>query len=208
LGKKKSPWFKLIAGLVVIIFFGQSCAVIGPKYQKVPVTSNPPQAKITVDNKLVGQTPVNIKLRRNEEHLIRIEMDGYEPAEIVVSPATGDEKSVGSAVMAGIPLTLIGMTFGVLMSLLFAPHNEVDHVDAAWVWGGAAVGAIPGIYIMVSSYKTRLEPERVYVLLKKAGESGHGSAECGSEPGLVQRIEISAEQLSSVNWISISIENK
>ena len=208
MGKKKSPWFKLIAGLVVIIFFGQSCAVIGPKYQKVPVTSNPPQAKITVDNKLVGQTPVNIKLRRNEEHLIRIEMDGYEPAEIVVSPATGDEKSVGSAVMAGIPLTLIGMTFGVLMSLLFAPHNEVDHVDAAWVWGGAAVGAIPGIYIMVSSYKTRLEPERVYVLLKKAGESGHGSAECGSEPGLVQRIEISAEQLSSVNWISISIENK
>jgi hypothetical protein len=111
LGKKKSPWFKLIAGLVVIIFFGQSCAVIGPKYQKVPVTSNPPQAKITVDNKLVGQTPVNIKLRRNEEHLIRIEMDGYEPAEIVVSPATGDEKFVGSAVMAGIPLTLIGMTF-------------------------------------------------------------------------------------------------
>ncbi len=208
MGKKKSPWFKLIAGLVVIVFFGQSCAVIGPKYQKVPVTSNPPQAKITVDNKFVGQTPVNIKLRRNEEHLIRIEMDGYEPAEIVVSPATGDEKSVGSAVMAGIPLTLIGMTFGVLMSLLFAPHNEVDHVDAAWVWGGAAVGAIPGIYIMVSSYKTRLEPERVYVLLKKAGESGQGSAECGSEPGLVQRIEISAEQLSSVNWISISIENK
>jgi len=46
------------------------------------------------------------------------------------------------------------------------------------------------------------------VLLKKAGESGHGSAECGSEPGLVQRIEISAEQLSSVNWISISVENK
>ena len=203
--KRRKGWYKSIAGLLVIVFFGQSCAVIGPKYQKVPVTSNPPQAKITVDDKFVGQTPVNLKLRKNEEHLIRIEMDGYEPAEIVVSPATGDKKSVGSAVMAGIPLTLIGMTFGVLMSLLFAPHNEVDHVDAAWVWGGAAVGAIPGIYIMVSSYQTQLQPQRVYVLLKKA-EEGDQSPASGS--GAVQRLEISTEELSSVNWISISIEKK
>ena len=203
--KKKSSWFKLIAGSVVIVFFGQSCAVIGPKYQKVPVTSNPPQAKITVDDKFVGQTPVNLKLRKNEEHLIRIEMDGYEPAEIVVSPATGDKESVGSAVTAGVPITLIGMAFGALISLLAAPRNEADHVDAAWVLGGMAVGAIPGIYIMVSSYQTQLQPQRVYVLLKKAAEGDQSSA---SESGAVQRLEISTKELSSVNWISIAVENK
>ncbi|HPU93750.1 MAG TPA: PEGA domain-containing protein [Candidatus Saccharicenans sp.] len=203
--KRRKGWYKSIAGLLVIVFFGQSCAVIGPKYQKVPVTSNPPQAKITVDDKFVGQTPVNLKLRKNEEHLIRIEMDGYEPAEIVVSPATGDEKSVGSAVVAGVPLTLIGMAFGALVSLLAAPRNEVDHVDAAWVWGGIAVGAIPGIYIMVSSYQTQLQPQRVYVLLKKAAEGGQSSA---SGSGAVQRLEISTEELSSVKWISIYIDNK
>ena len=208
MSKMRKTWYKSIAGLVVIIFFGQSCAVIGPKYQKVPVTSNPPQAKITVDDKFVGKTPLNLKLSRKDDHVIQIEMDGYEAAKIFVSPQPGSEGSVGSAVAAGVPFTLIGMVFGVLASLLFAPHNEADHVDAAWVLGGAAVGAIPGIYIMVSSYQTQLQPQRVYVLLKKAGETGQGSAEDGSESGSVQRIEISAEQFSSVNWISISIEKK
>jgi len=95
-----------------------------------------------------------------------------------------------------------------VVGLLVAPHDEVGHEEPAWVLGGVALGAVPGIYIMFSSYKTRLDPERVYVLLKKAGEPGQGSAKYGSKSESVQRIEISAEQLSSVNWIRIAVENK
>jgi len=208
LGKKKSPWFKLIAGLVVIVFFGQSCAIIGPKYQTIPVTSNPPQARITVDNKFVGHTPLNLKLSRKDDHVIQIEMEGYEPAKIFVSPQPGSEGSVGSGMGAGLPITLVGMALGLAVGFAVAPHDELGHEKPAWVLGGVALGAVPGIYIMFSSSKTRLDPERVYVLLKKAGDAGQETAERGSEPGLVQRIEISAEQLSSVNWISISVENK
>jgi len=206
MGKRKSSRFKLIAGLVVIVFFSQSCAVIGPKYQTIPVTSNPAQAGITVDNKFVGQTPLNLKLSRKDDHVIQIEMEGYEPAKIFVSPQPGSEGSAGSGMAAGLPMTLVGMTLGLVVGLFVAPQDKVAHEEESpWVLGGIALGAVPGIYIMVSSFKTRLEPERVYVLLKKAGETGQGSA---SESGSVQRIEISAEELSSVNWISIAVEKK
>jgi hypothetical protein len=206
MGKRKSSRFKLIAASVAIVFFAQSCAVIGPKYQTIPVTSNPPQARITVDNKFVGQTPLNLKLSRKDDHVIQIEMEGYEPAKIFVSPQPGSEGSAGSGMAAGLPMTLVGMTLGLVVGLFVAPQDKVAHEEESpWVLGGIALGAVPGIYVMFSSYQTQLQPQRVYVLLKKAAEGDQSSA---SGSGVVQRIEISTEELSSVNWISIAVEKK
>jgi hypothetical protein len=61
----------------------QGCAVMARRpSQEIPVTSHPGGAKIIVNGKAMGVTPLNLKLARKKDHLIRIEKAGYVPLEI------------------------------------------------------------------------------------------------------------------------------
>jgi len=53
--------------------------------QTIPVTSNPIGARIMVDGKEMGSTPLRIKVKRNKSHSIRAEMPGYNPLEIKIT---------------------------------------------------------------------------------------------------------------------------
>ena len=73
----------VIAILVMNVFLLQNCATISRgSSQKIPVTSNPIGARIIVNGEEVGNTPLNLKLKRKENHVIRIEKQGYHPLEI------------------------------------------------------------------------------------------------------------------------------
>lgn len=62
-----------------------SCAtIVNGTTQRITFTSCPPHANIWVDNCKMGQTPAMIDLTRSDNHLIRIELDGYAPYEILV----------------------------------------------------------------------------------------------------------------------------
>jgi len=75
-----------IVSTLAIILVIQSCATImhGSK-QDVGISSNPSEAKITVDSQKYGTTPVNIKLKRNSSHTVRLELAGYEPYETTLT---------------------------------------------------------------------------------------------------------------------------
>lgn len=62
------------------------CATImnGTK-QPLGVTSNPSNANIWVDNYYVGQTPSIIQMSRDNDHIVRVELEGYYPYEIPVT---------------------------------------------------------------------------------------------------------------------------
>lgn len=61
-----------------------SCATImhGPT-QTMGISSNPSDAHVWIDRQYVGETPMTVRLKRNENHHIQIELAGYLPYEIV-----------------------------------------------------------------------------------------------------------------------------
>jgi hypothetical protein len=57
-----------------------ACATImHGTHQDVGITSVPPGAIVIVDNVQYGRTPVIAKLSRKDNHIVRIEMPGYQP---------------------------------------------------------------------------------------------------------------------------------
>ena len=76
-----SPHFILIA--VGCLLFQIGCATIFQgRMQTIEVTSDPPGAKVFIDDKQISTTPVDIKVRRKDFHVIRLEKEGYAPYEI------------------------------------------------------------------------------------------------------------------------------
>lgn len=55
--------------------------MINTTTQEVELKSNPPNAKITVDGKKFGTSPQVVNIDRNSDHVIKFELDGYEPYE-------------------------------------------------------------------------------------------------------------------------------
>jgi hypothetical protein len=66
--------------LVCVLAFNiVGCAsVMNGSSQNIGITSTPTGAKVTVDNKVVGITPVVTDLSRKEGHAVSIEMPGVE----------------------------------------------------------------------------------------------------------------------------------
>jgi len=64
-------------------FLLQGCAIMARgTSQEIPVTSHPGGARITVNGKNMGVTPLSLKLAKKKDHLIRIEKEGYVPIEV------------------------------------------------------------------------------------------------------------------------------
>ena len=49
--------------------------------QEVGISSTPTKAKVTVDSQVQGETPVVVELKRKNSHIVRLELEGYEPFE-------------------------------------------------------------------------------------------------------------------------------
>lgn len=56
---------------------GGCATLIYGRSESVPVHSDPPGATVIVDGKPVGDTPLNVSLRRKDLHDVRIEKTGY-----------------------------------------------------------------------------------------------------------------------------------
>ena len=78
--RRWKTWAMAMAACALLL---QGCAVMtrGTSLE-IPVTSRPGGAKIAVDGKQMGLTPLNLKLDRKKDHLIRVERTGYVPLEI------------------------------------------------------------------------------------------------------------------------------
>lgn len=66
------------------LFLLTSCATImHGTTQNMGISSNPSAANVWVDRQFVGQTPLTVQLKRNENHFIHIELEGFQPYEII-----------------------------------------------------------------------------------------------------------------------------
>jgi hypothetical protein len=68
---------------------GLACAsIVHGSKQDIAFTSTPSDARVTVDNQLVGNTPIVAKLTRKDQHVVRIELEGYSPFETALKRST------------------------------------------------------------------------------------------------------------------------
>lgn len=74
---KTTTLFLLLSSMLV------SCATImHGTHQSIGISSNPTNASLWLDRNYVGNTPLIIEMSRKDNHLLRIELEGYQPYEV------------------------------------------------------------------------------------------------------------------------------
>lgn len=75
----------LILTLLSISTLSSCATIMHGTRQSVGIASNPSCANVWVDRNFVGNTPLIVEMKRNENHFVRIELEGYEPYEATFS---------------------------------------------------------------------------------------------------------------------------
>ena len=197
--------FKALTILVLSVFFFQNCMTIFQgNSQKIPVTSNPIGAKIFVDGEAWGNTPLNLKLKRKRDHVLRIEKQGYNPLEIRITRKTSAAFSVlGNMIWGFMGASLAGgKSFGALILFggWFLPKDEWEEelrktgnnmlLGFLIAWGGAI------LLDYVSGANYGLSPNELNVTLTKI--------EGKLQPNLIL---VDAETFQNVKWIRIKCDD-
>ena len=68
-----------------LILFSSCATIISGSKQKVQFASDPSYAKIFIDGVAVGRTPFEIKLERNKEYRVLIQLKGYQSYETTLT---------------------------------------------------------------------------------------------------------------------------
>lgn len=75
-----------VFGIAVLGIALISCAsIIHGTSQQIGIGSNPSGAKVTVSGQSLGTTPTIADLKRKDNHIVKIEMDGYMPYETTLT---------------------------------------------------------------------------------------------------------------------------
>ena len=181
-----------LALMIVSAFLFQNCAtMVRGTHEKIPITSNPIGAKVIVDGKEVGTTPLNLKLRRKKIHNIQIEKEGYEPFTVIITRKTSMFNSIRGNFLIG------GLAGAMLFQAIFPEENRsffdgggfIDDsviIGTLFGWGGAmAVDFITG-----ANYD--LSPDSLTLSLSK-----------NIENPLSNFIMIDEEHFQKIKWIRV-----
>jgi len=79
---KRTGWRILILtilGGAVVGGLAACATIMQGTTQTVGISSSPPGARVTVDAVQMGVTPLMTKLTRKDNHIVRLELEGYEP---------------------------------------------------------------------------------------------------------------------------------
>lgn len=198
--------FRFLALVIATVFLFQNClTIIKGTSQKVPVTSNPMGARITVDGKEMGTTPLNIKVKKNKSHSIRADMPGYGLLEIEIEHKSSGTSlalsvlgnflvlgSLGAMVSGGVNKMFSSMFLG----LFSEEEAQKEMNEASMAMGlGALLGTAGGVLVdSLSGANQKLSPAELDVLLTKA--------EGDPQP---DKIVMDSERFQRIKWIRIKL---
>lgn len=75
----------LFFAITISIFFNACSTVLNTTTQELEIKTTPPNAKITIDGKRFGLTPQVVNNDRGSNHVVKIELDGYETYETQIT---------------------------------------------------------------------------------------------------------------------------
>ena len=86
---RKNPSLFSIAAISVLLLVGSGCAtIIQGTTQKVPVSSVPSGARVTLNESTAYTTPTALELSRKEHHTLQFSLEGYQPEVIKLESVT------------------------------------------------------------------------------------------------------------------------
>lgn len=86
--KQPCKWIALALVVGVLPAFGGCATIMRGTGHGIGISSQPAGAQVIVDNQNLGVTPVSAKLRRKENHHVVIQLEGYQPYEIMLTRQT------------------------------------------------------------------------------------------------------------------------
>ncbi|HPR65263.1 MAG TPA: PEGA domain-containing protein [Thermoanaerobaculia bacterium] len=107
----------LAAVVIPVIFLMLACAsIMQGTRQDVGFSSNPSGAKITVDGQFMGVTPTVLELKRKKNHIVKLELEGFQPYEATLSRKVSGWVW-GNLVFGGIPGLIVDAITGGMYKL-------------------------------------------------------------------------------------------
>jgi len=85
--RKETTMKRLLLSVVVVgAMMAVGCAtIIHGTTQPIGVSSTPTNAEVMVDGHSYGNAPVTVELKRKKNHMLRIELEGYEAYETTIT---------------------------------------------------------------------------------------------------------------------------
>jgi hypothetical protein len=74
---------KTISTILSLTMLSGCATIANGTHQAVGISSNPTNAYVWLDQYFVGNTPLIVGMTRHDNHVVRIELEGYEPYEAV-----------------------------------------------------------------------------------------------------------------------------
>lgn len=137
-------------------------------YEKINVTSNPPQAAITVDGYPCGMTPQIVQVDSRQSHLVLLEKEGYRPQQYVVR-----SRIQGNKLASNLAFPILGGGIGAGAGLLATTGAVTGPAGAIVALGaiggvlvGTAVGAIGTGADLGSGYARGLDTKHIHAQLE------------------------------------------
>ncbi len=183
-----------VATACALLFQFGACA-FSRKPQKVPVTSDPVGARIVVDGREVGTTPLTLSLDRSMDHTIRIERPGYNPVEIMLMSKFQAGQAIGVFALGLFVIPTFGLLGGLAGNAMMSDDPMDDDMSPIGI--GCLIGVLAGAATMlVISSKTPeafLTPAVLEVALEKNEIQARTNV-----------IVLDRDQLKDIRWIRIS----
>jgi len=102
--------------LAALVLSTGCATIMQGSHQNVGIASTPTGATIMVDNQQMGVTPATVRLTRKDNHVVRLQLAGYQPYEIPLARKTSGWVW-GNLVFGGIPGLAVDAITGGLYKL-------------------------------------------------------------------------------------------
>lgn len=128
-------------GLVALSLLANGCAsIIHGTRQNISISSQPTGANVFVDGAASGNAPMTILLKRKQDHLVRLELSGYQPYEMKLEHGFSGWY-LGNIVIGGIIGLIVDAADGAMYKLTPKQLNAVLQASAAPVADASPTGA-------------------------------------------------------------------
>jgi hypothetical protein len=172
------------------VAFTPGCATITRRRtQRVPVTSSPMGATVSVNGQQQGVTPLEIRMiRKAKGQVIRIESPGYNPVEIRLRRRMSVGPILANLLLGAIPGSAPAIAWDIQNDDV--PHNTETSL-LIWTLGALAFG---GIFTLIDNGSKGFEqaPKELAVTLTKADGTLR-----------VDTILLDADDFRNIKWIRI-----
>jgi hypothetical protein len=135
----RPTWLLVPAALAA----GACCTIIHGVHQDFAIGSQPTNAEVTVDGKILGHTPVTASLTRKDNHTIRIALAGYQPYEMNITHHVSGWV-FGNIIFGG----LIGLAVDAITGGLYALDSDQVMAQLAQAHSSAMIRR-NGVYVIL-----------------------------------------------------------